>query len=222
MTTDLDEMDGATEQGLALIGEAEGMKITSQPAFARAGELRQRCKALIEGIKEHFRPMKQAQDAAKKVILDNEKRMLDGPVEALRIVNEGMVKYERDQYREKMLAEARAAEEAARLEAARPAPTPGQIPLPPIVVPARRVEMPKAEGVSFSTHWKSGQVQDMMELARSVASGKVTPLVLIGNQKVLDDLAREQKENFSIPGVGHRDLTTGKWISAVPERRARG
>ena len=215
MTTNLlldDDSDEAirTQQGLALLGEAEALTIVDQPSFALAGKLRRDAKDEIKWWQEFFRPLKQAADTAKKALLDKEKEKLAGPQQAVTLLDAMLVAYERQQARELAIAQARAAEEARQIEAARPKPLPGQAPLPPVVVPAVAVPMPKSEDVGFATYWKA-EVTDLMLLVKAVAEGKVPLFYLLANEKALNDSARSAKGALNLPGV-----------KPVEDRRARG
>lgn len=199
-----------TQQGLALLGEAEGLEVVDQASFALAGKARKEAKEEIKWWQDFFRPLKRAADAAKDALLAKEKEKLAGPQTAVAILDKKLEAFDAQQRRERAIAQARAAEEAKRLEAARPAPKPGEAPLPPIVVPAVAVPIPKSEDVGFATYWKA-EVTDLMALVQAVAAGKVPLFYVEANEKALNDAARAAKAALNIPGVRPWD-----------DRRARG
>ena len=229
MTTDLSLLDDdseiglAQQEGLALIAEAEALRITDQASFQAAGVFRKRIKAHIEMVKGFWGPKKARSRGVWQADVDDEKRMLEGPEAVLKIINDGMTAHERAMARERAIAEARAAEEAKRLEAARPLPPAGTAPLPPIIVPAAYVETPKVEGLSFSTHYK-GVVIDKSALIKAVAEGKVSDSALDAVEGVLKDWARTAGPNtaaaanpgtvYPMPGV--------PGVGVMAERRPRG
>ena len=225
MTPDLapkDEWDEEESAALAVISEAEAFQITDAATYEAGVAFRRDRKAAIAGLKEIFTPLKKkAQDAHKAVVAEEAKQIAPHQF-ALDAVNKKLDAYDQAQRRERAIAEARAAEEARRLEAMRPASSPGEA-RPPVVVPAVSVPVPRVEGFGFSVH-HAGAVVDKMALIRAVASGSVSADVLEPVQSVLDLWARHdgpQTKASENPGVGV-PMPGVPGVTIVATRRARG
>lgn len=107
------------QQSLTLYEQALTLTISDQPSFAAAGELGKTLRLMEKEILDHYKPIKQAQDAAKKVILDKEKADLAPVQEAMGIVRKTMNVFLQEQERirqEEERVKRLAAEEAARKE----------------------------------------------------------------------------------------------------------
>jgi len=109
MTTDLSLLDDdseiglAQQEGLALIAEAEALRITDQASFQAAGVFRKRIKAHIEMVKGFWGPKKARSRSVWQADVDDEKRMLEGPEAVLKIINDGMTAHERAMARERRM-----------------------------------------------------------------------------------------------------------------------
>ncbi len=71
-------------------------------------------------------------------------------------------------------------------------------PYTPPVIAAPTFE--KAKGLHLTRPW-SAEVTDIRLLARAVADGTVSPDTIMGNQVVLNGLARSLKQTMNLPGV---------------------
>lgn len=178
--TDTDEAIGA------LVLEAEELVIETPEDYEAGVHLRAGLKRLIKEIQDAYRPIKKAQDEAKAVTLAEERRRLEGPQEALGTVNARLEAFEASRRRERMLAEARAAQEAQA--------TGHPVPAVPVV------EVPHVEGFGFSTHW-TAEVTDKLALIQAVAAGQVTPDILEVVPQVANALARASKGAVTVPGL---------------------
>jgi hypothetical protein len=197
--------DQDDDAALAIVVEAEELVVNDQATFEYAAVVRRTVKDMIDTITARWKPIKQKQDQAKRLILDQEKAELATPERVLAIVNKKLADWEKKQRLEKVIAEARAAEEAQRIEAARPAPLPGAPPPMPVVVPAAPVEMPKAAGLGFQTYYKV-EIIFPMAFIKAVADGWGSPQMLEPNLSMLNDLAKRHKGQIEIPGgVIHED-----------------
>lgn len=191
------------DDALAIVVEAEDLVVDSQVSFEYAATVRRTVKDMIEAITGRWKPIKQKQDQAKKLILDQERAELAMPERVLGIVNKKLADYETAQRREKAIAEARAAEEARRIEAARPKPEPGAPAPMPVVVPAAPVQMPKVSGLGFFTTYsleEDVQAGGRMALIKAVAGGWGTAMVLEPNMPMLKDLVTTSKGSVKVPG----------------------
>lgn len=188
---------------LAIVVEAEDLVVNDQVSFEYAATVRRTVKDMIEAVTARWKPIKQKQDQAKKLILDQERAELATPERVLAIVNKKLADYETAQRREKAIAEARAAEEAKRLEAAQVKA--GVTQPMPVVVPAAPVQVPKVAGLGFQTYYRV-EVTDRMAFIRGVAGGFGSAMLLEPNQAMLRDLATLHKGQIEIPGaVIHED-----------------
>lgn len=192
-----DELSLAQQEGLALMAQAEAIKVVDAASFQAAGEFLRSLKAHQRQIADLLDPLIKAAHEAHKVAVAQKKRLLEGPEAAERTLKTAMADYETAQRREALLVQARAAEEAkVATEIAR---RDGVI-APPVVTPAAPVEVPRAEGVTFTDKWHA-EVVDFRALVAAVAAGQVPLDVLAPVQKVLDDHARALKAQLAIPGV---------------------
>jgi hypothetical protein len=191
MTPELlpDEIEWATEEGLAIIGEAEALQVTDAPSFEAAAAMLRRLKNEILTRRAHYKPLKQAADQAKAALLDQERAHLAGRLRAEEILKAAMSAYETAQRRERMLAEARAAQEAKETGA---------------MVPAVPVAVPQATGVTFSSRWKGVVTDPRAFMDWCVKTGHPETYLEV-KQSVLDDLARAQRGAMGIPGVEARE-----------------
>lgn len=198
------------DEALAIVVEVEDLKEwigripeIANPATAElASGHRSRVKAIIAEIKERRGPDKKAKELVWREAVAGEKAELAGPEALFETLNTRLGTYEAAKRREKVIAEARATEEARRLEAARPAPVPGEPPRMPIIVPATPVET-KIPGVSFTPHYdvvEDVQAGGRMELIKQVAKGWGSPMALEPNMPMLKDMARQAKGDIKIPG----------------------
>jgi hypothetical protein len=188
------------DDALALVVEVEELVVNSQETFEYAATLRKLAKDMIATLEGRWKPLKQAQDAAKRKLLDQEQADLAMPKKVLGIVNDKLAAYETAQRREKQIAEARAAQEARAIEAARPKPEPGAPPPMPVVVPAAPVEMPKVAGLGFRTYWRLEETSRTEFIAAVAAKKFGSPMCLEPNLPMLNDIVRAAKGQIVVPG----------------------
>lgn len=195
--------------------EALELAVIDNDSYARAGELLVLNSGLKKKIEAFFKPLKQAQDKAKKVILDAEKAEIAKITPNIEHLNMNMTvwnlkqekirKAEEDRLRRE--AEAKAEEE--QLQAAIEAEAQGnsneaeEIMEEPVFVPPPVVEksVPKVAGQTMSTNWK-WKLKDINKLPRQY---------MIPDEVALNALVRAQKERTNIPG-----------IEVYPENKMRG
>lgn len=222
-TVNIEDLDEGQQDAIVVIAAAELLKVTDTASYEKAAGFRKHVKALIKQVEEFFEPLKRKALESHRTIVAQEKKSLEGPTQALAIVNGAITTYETAQRREQLIAQARAAEEAKQIEASRPAPAPGQPPLLPVVVPARPVEIPKVDGLGFATFYH-GHVVDKRALCRAIAEEKVTPDVFDAVQKILDEWARTYGPSTAAavnPGTQY-PMPGVPGVCIVAERKTRG
>jgi hypothetical protein len=222
------------EEGLMLRAQVEELDVVDAESFALVGAIHADARAKEKAILAFFKPMKVAQDAAKKAILDRERECLAPWRETIEYTGPKLEAFDAKQKRDRFLAEQRAAEEARiATELARRDGTPAV----PIIVPAVEVPIVTLPGQSFPVRAKA-EVYDLEELVLAVArgivvkryQGKKAPLLgipdgpsapletLTFEQGYLDDCARPHREKLKVgetvelfPGVravGQRHTST--------------
>jgi hypothetical protein len=209
MTPDTDEIEMVKEEGLALIGEAEAMAVTDQPSFDAAGAFLRKLKGHIKRVEEFFLPMKRSADAAKKAILDQEKATLEGPKAAAATLDRALAQFESSRRREAAIAQARAAEEARAVQAARP------VGAPPVLIPAAPVAIPSTPGVSFRTYYRA-EVRSLAELIAAVVEGTAPMEAVMPDQSFLNKQAGTKAE--MLKNGGETPLYPG--VTAIGERKS--
>jgi hypothetical protein len=223
------------EEGLMLRAQVDELEVVDAESFQLVGAIYADAKAKMKRITEFFKPMKQAQDAAKQVVLDRERECLAPWKATVEHTGPMIEAFDAKQKREKYLAEQRAAEEARiAVELAKRDGTPS---VPIIIIPAVEVPIVTLPGQSFPVRAKA-EVYDLEELVLAVARGIVAkryhekrlpttvipdgpsaPLeALTFEQGYLDDCARPHREKLKVgetvdlfPGVravGQRHTST--------------
>lgn len=158
-------------EALTLLDEAKGIAIVlDDECYRQCGEFILGCKQLIAKIEREFKPIKQAQDDAKRKILDMEKNTLQPVKQALELTQNAALEYKREQdrkareYHIKREQEQAAAREAERLKDAEFLEQWGDTAaademLRQAVMPARltKIEstLPKVAGLSTRKTWKA-------------------------------------------------------------------
>lgn len=182
---------------------AKAINITTQDEYAKAGELRAGVRALDKKMEAHYKPLKQAQDEAKKVILDAEKADRVPLAEVGQILNPKLVAWEGEQERlrreeqrrlqeiarkqaeKEAKAEAKALDKEGRHEeAAFVRETP--VEAPAVVV---RSDTPKIAGLLRRVNWKWECTNFKAALAE-VIEGKQPASILQLNDKVVGEQVR--------------------------------
>jgi hypothetical protein len=210
-----------TKQAATLTEQAQALEIVDHQSYEQAATIFKGAKGLVKEIKEFFKPIKQAQDAAKRVTLDKEKSELKGPEEASKILGAKMAAWNSEQKRIRDEAERKAREaaekeaEEQRLREAEEAEAAGDTeladeildqPIAP-VAPQLPPEPEKLKGVSYRTTW-SAEVVDMMSLINYVAGKPELAYLLDANMPNLNRMAVSQKDSMQIPGVRAVPKTT--------------
>lgn len=141
-------------------------------------------KTLQGEIEARFKPAKDAAYAAHKHVCSLEKEHINPLKEAESIVKKVMASFmiaeERRRFKEQEKLNAKAEKK-------------GEI-APVIEVTA------KPNGISMSETW-SAEVEDIIALAKAVASGKVPSSYILPNESLLNQQARSLKGELRIPGV---------------------
>lgn len=82
-----------TKEVATLSEQAKAIIVVDVATCELAGAMRKTLKAMENTIIDHYKPMKQAQDAAKKVILDQEKESLKPVQDAYAILSKGLTDF---------------------------------------------------------------------------------------------------------------------------------
>lgn len=172
--------------------------IHNRETYSRAIEIGQLLQVIAKNVDEFYKPIKQAFDERKKIVLDMERE--DATV----------VKTERS--RLALLVQQFEAEEAAEIarrlaeerEKAASVQLPGSTLPAPVIV---QTAPPKVKGRVGRVSWYA-QVDDLSALVKAVAVGQAPANAVEADQKFLDKRADADREGFSIPGVtAHRKET---------------
>lgn len=200
---------------LAWPDRAKAIVIVDQPSYDTATTLVIQIADLKKRIIDHHRPIKEAANAAHKVAVAAEKKLLDPLQQADFILRVGIGTWEREQERirqeaQRKLEEAqRKADEEARIALAVEAETGGaeeetvaEILDTPVVLPAviAAPTFQRTQGVSTQQRW-SAEVVDIKALCRAVADGKASTEYVQANLVALNGLARAMRQTMNIPGV---------------------
>ncbi len=188
------------DEALALVVEVEDLtalvaripEIANATVAEQASGYRARVKAVIGEIAARRGPDKKAKHEVWKAAVAAEKEELEAPEALLEVLNTRLGTYEAAQRRAQAIAEARAAEEAKRLEAARAPAAPGEVRMP-VVVPTAPVET-KIAGLGFISVFDV-VVSDPVAFALAVVQGALPPTVIAGVLPVLRDLAKTLAKN---------------------------
>jgi hypothetical protein len=173
-------------------------------------------KAYVTTVESFFKPLKQAQDTAKRALLDAEKAKLQPALDYEARVKRALVTWDTEQERQRQIRErelreeARRREEALRLEQAAALELDGlteeadALLEDAIAAPAPDVSVekttPKVEGISYRETWQA-TVVDPMALIRFVAAHPQFEHLLSPNLPALNGLARSLKGALQIDGV---------------------
>jgi regulator of protease activity HflC (stomatin/prohibitin superfamily) len=186
---------------------ARGLVISNGDEYNAVVDNLKHLKTLTKQAVDFFKPMKQSADAAKKVILDAEKRVIGPLEEAEGIVKRAMLTFSQEQERIRRAEEARLqaeADERARKERERLEKEAAKLKTPelkeerlaqaqavmaPVVSVASVVE--SVQGVATKKLWKA-RVTDFDKLPKSWC---------LPNQKALDDFAKSTKGQVAVEGV---------------------
>lgn len=216
---------GAVEQkALTILDQAGAVVVTDAGTYTAAGELWKQLGDMIKEVKDTFDPICDATNKAHKAATAKRAKYLDPLTTAYKSVKSLMEAWDREQERirkaeearlaeiarkeeeDRQLAEAIAAEEAAKESGATPeeaaqvaeAVMTETVYVPPVVIPKA---VPKLSGGPvFQERW-AAEVTDLRALCRAVAEGKASTECVTGNMVVLNRMATALKSTMSIPGV---------------------
>jgi hypothetical protein len=192
----------------ALTAWARDLKVTTADEFTSAGEQLKGIKGAMKRVVDFFRPTKQAQDEAKRRILEAERKLLDPLTEAETLAKRAMLSFQQaeqkraDDERRRLQAEAdeRARREREALEkkaaaAKKPETKEKYIEAAAAVAPAPVVHVatvaPKVAGVATKKVW-TFQITDAALVPRDF---------LTIDEKKLGQYARAMKEGANVAGV---------------------
>jgi len=167
------------KQGLSLVQEAKGIKVTSVQSYEEAIEFGRGVGKLIDSITEFFAPLKRTAKAAHTALCDKEKEALAIPYEAETAVDDAIRRYRQIQAQkakaeaEALQAKLQAEAERDRKEAAEALRRAGeakaakQVMAAPVVVEEVEVRKsaPKVAGVRLRTKWHY-EIVDAMKIPR--------------------------------------------------------
>lgn len=191
----------------AIVAWAKGLVIRSAGDYQEAAGRLMAIKGLAKQIEDHYRPLKRAADAAKKSILDAEKKDAGPLAEAEALAKRAMTQFteaerrKAEAERQRLQAEAdeRARKERERLqkqaEAAKKPETKQKY-----AEAAAQVAAPVV-AVETAAPTVSGIVEKKIWRARVVDVNLVPREFLVVNEKQLDQYARAMKEMAAVPGV---------------------
>lgn len=193
---------------------AQGLTITDNEGFSRAGAMRDGLKALSAEIDDTFDgPISAAFKAHKEIVAA--KKLHAAPIEeAARLIKAKMISWDDEQRRLRQVEQARLEREAKRkaeaealalaeeLEKAGLKEEAEQVISEPVraeVVIAPKTT-PKIEGFAYRSVW-SAAVTDLGALVSAVMAGTVPIQALQGNDKFLGEQVRSLKSELKWPGV---------------------
>ena len=209
------EIKELEEKALTWPQRASQITITDQPTYDRAAEMVVQIVTLRKRVVEHHAPIKKATHDAHKAAVAAEKKLLDPLQQAEMMLKRSIGAWDQEQENKRLEAQRqleeaqRKADEEARLSLAAEAEENGadaetvdEILETPVVAPVA-VAQPtyqKANGVNTFLRWRA-EVVDLKALCRAVADGKASSMLVQANMVALNQMARAQKQTFSVPGV---------------------
>ena len=214
ITIEKPDMSALASEYKPLVDQAKALVVDSVETRVAALEGYKILKTAIKRIKEHYEPTRKALDTAKKEILLARDKMIAPFEEAMKIVNGKVDVYEQEERRkadeaarikveterkrqeDQRLAEAEAAEKAGDADLAaeiieRPIEVTPQVAAP---------EFAKVKGVSKRVNY-GAEVIDLGALLKYAASAPCNYSLVEPVASALNALARQYKEELSIPGV---------------------
>lgn len=198
--------------GSATVEAARAIKIADNTDYGKAGEFLVEIKRRGKQVEAYWKPLKEQANAAWKAIVEKEKTMLSPLTEAETTIKREMARYSAEQEaarraaeaearrrqqeeRDRLLADAIAAEKAGNVASAAASVAMAEI-VEDMAAPAVISEAPKAAGVSVRKTWKARVIDDA--LVPIIASGVVIRPI---DTSKLDGIARLTKGTAKIPGV---------------------
>jgi hypothetical protein len=212
-TTDIEQTtELALRQSKELLEEVTNHGITAVEQYRSAGELLQRVKSRQKEVEAErkgiLRPFDEARDRIMKLFAPVQKNLVD----AERLLKASMLDWQRAEDRRVQEEEA-AAREAHRIEQERLAAEADAAAaagneqratvLQEMAEDVQLVTPPpveRAAGTSVRQIWRA-EVLDKRRLVQAVLIGQVPLTLLDVNMTALNQMAREQKDRFSVPGT---------------------
>lgn len=208
MTTDVET------KALAWPDKASALRIVDTTTFQAAGSMLVDIRSLRGEIDAAFDPTIKAAHNAHKTACAAKKKVEAPLAEAETTIKRMMATYQTEQERRQREAQAQLDAEMKRIEeekrlaaaekmvdAGLPEVAESLLSAPVVVAPVRVAPLAKADGVSFRETWRA-EVTDLIDLVKWCGTRPdMIPLLLQPNQTGLNQLARTQKQNMSIPGV---------------------
>jgi len=204
---------------LALRGESVPMVEAAKSLAIMSAADREQAAATERGLTKfeqliaaHYKPIKQAIDASKKTVLEQERAYLAPVQEAKGIVKAKELAWDLEQQRiadeerrkvEAALREKAEAErklEAAALKAQGDKKAAKELLKAPIVVPQVKIEAPVVAGQSIRETW-TAEVIDMGAFIAAAGKNPELHHLLEPNEQAIKRMAREQKAGMNVPGV---------------------
>jgi len=205
--------------GNATVEAARAIKITTNDDYEGAGKFLVEIKKRAKQVEGYWKPLKEKARAAWQDVVDKEKAMLAPLNKAEKIIKADMVRYTAEQEaarraaeeearrrqqeeRDRLLAEAIAAEKAGNSASAAASVAMAEMVedmAAPVVVP----EAPKAAGVSVRKSWKA-RVVDADKVPVAANGIVIRPI----DAAALNNIARLTKGTAQIPGVEFYEEST--------------
>ena len=202
-------------EALAWPDKAREIVITNQEGYDYAIDVLKIIASIMRNIKEHHAPIKKAAKEAHTISVAAENKFLKPLADANIIVRQTISAWTTEQARLRQ-AEQKRLDDIARKQAederlklaleAEDAGMPGET-VEEIIEHAEQVYTPTAKAtfvkddkVSTRKTW-AAEVIDIKLLCKAIVDGKVPATAIMPNMLILNGLARQQKENFDIPGV---------------------
>ena len=206
-----------------IIQAAKELTVDSVDTYEEANKLGRLLQAASKETEAFFKEVKVQVDAIKKPVLAAEKEHMN-PLEEQKLrlgreITSWDIKVRREREEEERKAREEAEKQAredqlqraVELEAAGELQQAEAILDEPVYVPPviiQSVTAPKVQGKVAKTTYKA-RVTDLKALIKAVADGKAPIGALVANESFINNRARDDKENFSIPGCELvRDETT--------------
>lgn len=198
--------------GNATVEAARAIKITTNDDYEGAGKFLVEIKKRAKQVEGYWKPLKEKARAAWQDVVDKEKSMLAPLNEAEKIIKADMVRYSAEveaerrkaeaearrrqqEERDRLLAEAIAAEKVGNAASAAASVAMAEM-VEDMAAPAVVAEAPKAAGVSVRKTWKARVLDDAA--VPVLANGVVIRPI---DAAMLNNIARLTKGTASIPGV---------------------
>jgi len=190
------------------VEQLNGIEVVDQATYESANSVLKESKSRQKAINDRIVPIKAKAYASYKAINDLLNEALT-PLKAIEKKVKGMVgdylaevqrkHNEEIEAERKRIEDARLAE-ASMLEVAGLPEEAEQVIEKRVSIPAAISTKPEMGGTYIVKLW-SAEVIDFKALCRAVIDGKVDQSLILPNTSILNQLAKQQKENFNIPGV---------------------